>query len=297
MGLFNRKKTIRLNPDLPKDFSDKRSQIPDDAFKRCPNCRQVLFRKLVPADYTCPKCSYHLNFPAPERLFWLLDEGAFTQWDGDLMACNPLDFPDYDRKLQGARALTGLREAVITGQGQLDGQDLAIAIMDSRFIMASMGTVVGEKLTRLFERARELKLPVLIYACSGGARMQEGILSLMQMAKVTQAVSRHSQAGLLYISFLTHPTTGGVTASFANQADIILAEPQATVGFAGKRVIQQTLNSRLPDNFQTAERVLEVGFIDKIVARKDQHSLLSFLIQAHSTKEVANESLSNRSKG
>lgn len=234
----------------------------------------------------CPKCDYHLQFPALKRVDWLADEGTFQEWDSDLTAANPLDFPGYDDKIEKGQKTTRLQEAVLTGQADLEGLPFAIGVMDSRFIMASMGTVVGEKLTRLFERATELELPVILYIASGGARMQEGILSLMQMAKVTQAISKHSQAGLFYCAFLTHPTTGGVTASFAMQGDLTLAEPSATVGFAGKRVIEQTIKSELPADFQKAETVLENGFIDRIVSRKKQHQVLQFLLKVHQPEKA-----------
>ena len=287
MGFFRKKKKyVPITPLRTEEMKQRHAQIPDDLASACPNCHEVIFKSMIGKEYLCPKCDYHLQFPAQERVDWLVDEGTFTEWDRDMTAANPLEFPGYDEKIEKGQRLTGMNEAVLIGQGELQGLSFAIGVMDSRFIMASMGTVVGEKLTRLFEQATELELPVVLYVASGGARMQEGILSLMQMAKVTQAVSRHSQAGLLYCPILTHPTTGGVTASFAMQGDIILAEPEAIVGFAGKRVIEQTIKADLPADFQKAETVLENGFIDRIVSRTKQHDALQFILQVHRTERA-----------
>lgn len=282
MAFFRRKKKyVDIKPLRTKELQERRAQIPDDLASSCPSCRSVIFTSAIGEDYLCPKCQYHLQFPALDRVKWLVDADSFQEWDADLKAADPLDFPGYKDKIEQSKKITKLEEAVITGKAELNGLPFALGVMDSRFIMASMGTVVGEKLTRLFEEATEKELPVILYIASGGARMQEGILSLMQMAKVSQAVSRHSQAGLLYVPILTHPTTGGVTASFAMQGDITLAEPKATVGFAGKRVIAQTIKSDLPEDFQSAESVLENGFIDKIVSREDQHKFIHFLLRVH----------------
>jgi len=280
MPLFRKRKGIKLTPYL-KNEKEKRDKIPDDLLGRCPNCHQILVQNQVSEIHCCPNCDYHMQFPSIERINWLLDEDTFEELDSDLVAKNPIDFPDYDKKIQKAQEKTNLKEAIVTGVGTIQGNDLAIGVMDSRFIMASMGTVVGEKIVRLFEYAIERELPVVIFIASGGARMQEGILSLMQMAKISQAVSNHSQKGLLYLPVLTHPTTGGVTASFAMQGDLILAEPKATIGFAGKRVIEQTIKSKLPDDFQKAETVLENGFIDNIVPRNKQKETISQLLMIH----------------
>lgn len=281
MSLFRRRKYIDLKPQSSDDIIARRERIPDNFATRCPNCKLLIIQKAIGEDRLCPKCEYHMQFPAEDRLKWILDDGSFTEWDTELKAYNPLDFPEYDKKISKGQRNTGLEEAIITGEGRLNTLPVAIAAMENRFMMASMGTIVGEKLTRLFERATEKKLPVVIYVTSGGARMQEGILSLMQMAKVSQAVAKHSQAGLFYCAFLTHPTTGGVTASFGMQGDITLAEPGATIGFAGKRVIEQTINADLPADFQDAEVVLENGFVDQIVSRKNQHDVLTTLLKAH----------------
>lgn len=285
MALFRRsKKYLKINPVQPDEIQERRAQVPDGLAQRCPECKAIIFRNSIESDHLCPKCDYHLQFPAMDRIEWLVDEGTFQEWDKELTAIDPLDFPDYKRKIKSSQELTKLEEAVVTGYAELKGLPFAIGVMDSRFIMASMGTIVGEKITRLFEEATKEKLPVILYIASGGARMQEGILSLMQMAKVTQAISRHSEAGLFYGSVLTHPTTGGVTASFAMQGDITLAEPAATVGFAGRRVIEQTIKSVLPKDFQAAETVLENGFIDKIVPRAKQHDTLHLLLSIHGSE-------------
>lgn len=282
MALFRKnKKYIQINPTRADVLKERRAQIPDGLAESCPSCKDVIFKSSIGQDYLCPKCEHHLQFPANERIEWLVDAGSFVEWNAELTAKDPLEFPGYQAKIERGQKITDLEEAVVTGQAELDGLPFALGVMDSRFIMASMGTVVGEKLTRLFERATEENLPVILYIASGGARMQEGILSLMQMAKVSQAIVRHDQAGLFYGTVLTNPTTGGVTASFAMQGDVTLAEPKAIVGFAGKRVIEQTINSKLSDDFQAAETVLRYGFIDQIVPRGKQAQVLSLLLSIH----------------
>lgn len=282
MRLFRKKNQyIKIEPTKTADIEQQRAHVPDGLAQRCPACKAIIFRNAIAEDYLCPKCEEHLQFPAKKRIDWLVDDGTFQEWDAGLIASDPLTFPEYKSKIRSSQEITGLEEAVITGVAQLEGQSFALGVMDSRFIMASMGTIVGEKLTRLFETATEQKLPVILYVASGGARMQEGILSLMQMAKVTQAISLHHEAGLFYCPLLTHPTTGGVTASFAMQGDIILAEPRATVGFAGRRVIEQTMQSALPADFQAAETVLANGFIDKIVPRAKQRETINLLLSVH----------------
>ena len=287
MALFRKKKSyIQIKPTDADELKARRAQVPDGLAESCPSCREIIFKSSIGEDYLCPKCDYHLQFPTMERIEWLVDTGSFTEWDKEMAAQDSFEFPGYQEKIERARKTTGLEEAIVTGQAKLEGLPFALGVMDSRFIMASMGTVVGEKLTRLFERATELQLPIVLYIASGGARMQEGILSLMQMAKVSQAVSKHNQAGLFYCAFLTHPTTGGVSASFAIQGDITLAEPKATVGFAGKRVIEQTIGSKLPADFQEAETVLEYGFIDQIVHRDEQKNVLSLLLSIHTPESL-----------
>lgn len=282
MALFRRKKTIRINPISPAEVATQRSSIPDNIAEQCPHCNRIILQNQITEDYCCPHCSEHLHFPAYERINWLVDEGSFVEWDSDIESDNPLNFPGYSDKLEKSKKMTQLKEAVVTGRATLDGVKISIGVMDKRFVMASMGTVVGEKITRLFEYATEEKLPVILYIASGGARMHEGILSLMQMAKISQVVAKHQEAGLFYCAVLTHPTTGGVTASFAMQGDITLAEPRAIVGFAGKRVIEQTIKSKLTKDFQQAEWVFDNGFIDSIVPRASQRQIISQLVQAHS---------------
>ena len=279
MGLFRRKNNyIRLNPDTDQKKSDHK--VPDKMWLACPACKNTIYHMEIKKTQICPYCFYHFRISALDRLNLITDEKRI-EWDKDLVSQDPLDFPGYKEKLEKAQISSGLSDAVWTGQVAIKNNKTALAIMDPSFIMGSMGTVVGEKITRLFERALVEKLPVIIFTASGGARMQEGIFSLMQMAKISQAIKRHSDAGLLYVSVLTDPTTGGVTASFAMDGDIILAEPNALVGFAGRRVIEQTVNQKLPDDFQKAEFLLEHGFIDQIVARDDLRAYLADILKLH----------------
>ncbi|WP_080146344.1 acetyl-CoA carboxylase, carboxyltransferase subunit beta [Marinilactibacillus piezotolerans] len=262
--------------------ADKAPFVPDGLFVKCPNCKQSIYSKELGQERVCPNCQYPFRISAQERLQLTVDQGTFEEWDEDVISTDSLDFPGYDEKLKKAQINSGLREAVVTGRATIDSMELAIGIMDSNFIMGSMGQAVGEKITRLFEKATAQKLPVVIFTASGGARMQEGILSLMQMAKTSAAIKNHSDQGLFYLTVLTDPTTGGVTASFAMLGDIILAEPGALVGFAGRRVIEQTIKEALPEDFQSAEKVLEHGFIDKIVDRKELRTMISQLLTLHS---------------
>ncbi|WP_347301665.1 acetyl-CoA carboxylase, carboxyltransferase subunit beta [Dolosigranulum savutiense] len=287
MGLFRKRKGIKLNKILEEKDQERLAHVPDDLVERCPSCRKMLLHKQIETDCCCPNCGYHMHFAAYDRIEWLVDAGSFSEWEATLQTNNPLDFPRYAEKMAQQREKTGLNEAVITGRALINKQAVAIGVMDSRYIMASMGTIVGEKITRLFERAIAQQLPVVLYIASGGARMQEGILSLMQMAKISQAVQQHNRAGLFYLPILTHPTTGGVTASFAMQGDLILAEPEATVGFAGRRVIEQTIKAKLPLDFQMAERVMKTGFIDQIVPRDQQIQVISHLLAIHGQKGSA----------
>jgi len=229
----------------------------------------------------CPLCGHHTRLRALERLEYTVDCGSFSEKYANLQTVNPLEFDGYLERIEKLQRITGLTEAVLTGFAKIAGIETGIGIMDSNFLMASMGSVVGEKLTRLFEEATEKKLPVVIFTASGGARMHEGVISLMQMAKVSAAVGRHSDAGLLYITVLTDPTTGGVTASFASLGDIILAEPGSIVGFTGRRVIEGTIGHKLPEDFQTAEFLLAHGYIDKIVQRRDMKKALAMLLRMH----------------
>ncbi len=248
----------------------------------CPRCGQDSERKLVAQSlYVCPKCGHHLPLGAYYRLSTILDPGSFRELNGKLSAADPLKFPGYREKLDAARRKTGLQEAVVTAAGTIDGRRCVVGVMDSRFLMGSMSAAVGEKVTLAIEYAAKNKLPLILFCASGGARMQEGILSLMQMAKTSAALARFSQKGLLFISVLTDPTTGGVTASFASLGDVILAEPGALIGFAGPRVIQQTIGETLPEGFQRAEYQDGHGFVDAVVPRSRLRETLSRLLRLH----------------
>lgn len=249
--------------------------------KNCPNCHKDIPQSRLWANRLVCNCGHHFRMNARQRIGMTVDTDSFTELYADARSCNPLAFPGYKEKLETVRAASGEEEAVLCGTAKIGKQKCCVFAMESQFMMGSMGSVVGEKITMLFEYATEHRLPVIGFTVSGGARMQEGLLSLMQMAKTSAAVKRHSDVGLLYIAMLTDPTTGGVTASFAMEADIILAEPGATVGFAGARVIEQTTKKALPKEFQTAEFVLRHGFIDRIVPRKDQRKLLTELLKMH----------------
>ncbi|HFI0143197.1 TPA: acetyl-CoA carboxylase, carboxyltransferase subunit beta [Streptococcus suis] len=284
MALFRKKdKYIRINPNRSRIESapQAKPEVPDELFSKCPACKEILYKKDLGLEKTCQHCSYNFRITAQERLALTVDKGSFEELFTGIEIKNPLDFPNYLEKLAATRQKTGLDEAVLTGKATIGGQPVALGIMDSHFIMASMGTVVGEKITRLFELAIEEQLPVVLFTASGGARMQEGIMSLMQMAKISAAVKRHSNAGLFYLTVLTDPTTGGVTASFAMEGDIILAEPQTLVGFAGRRVIESTVRENLPDDFQKAEFLQEHGFVDAIVKRQDLPATISRLLRMH----------------
>lgn len=256
--------------------------IPEGLWRKCNKCGRPIYTEDVKTNYyVCPKCGGYFRVHAYRRIEMLADEGTFEEWDHKMEFVNPLNFPGYERKVGAAREKSRLDEAVITGRCRLHGQDTVLAVCDSRFLMSSMGHNVGEKIVRAVERATRELLPVIIFAASGGARMQEGLISLMQMAKTSAALKRHHEAGLLYISVLTDPTTGGVTASFAMLGDIILAEPNALIGFAGPRVIEQTIHQKLPEGFQRSEFLLEHGFVDRIVERSQQKELLGKLLKMH----------------
>lgn len=283
MGLFDKKdKYIRITPNRSvKKTAIKQPEVPDELFAKCPACKHMIYKNDLGLAKICPTCGYNFRISAQERLDLTVDEGSFTELFTGIETTDPLKFPGYLEKLAALKEKTGLDEAVLTGLATVRGQKIALAIMDAQFIMASMGMVVGEKITRLFEFATLEGLPVVIFTASGGARMQEGILSLMQMAKISAAVKRHSNAGLFYLTILTDPTTGGVSASFAMQGDIILAEPQALVGFAGRRVIENTVREDLPEDFQKAEFLLAHGFIDAIVKRTDLPETIAQLVAFH----------------
>ena len=256
--------------------------IPGDRLITCPKCGQESERRLVAqGPSVCPKCGYHWPIGAYYRLSTILDPGSFRELHPRLSAGDPLHFPGYQEKLDAAQHKTGLTEAVVTATGTIGGSRCVVGVLDSRFLMGSMSTAVGEKVTLAIEFAAKNKLPLILFAASGGARMQEGILSLMQMAKTSAALARFSDKGLLYISVLTDPTTGGVTASFASLGDIILAEPGALIGFAGPRVIQQTIGETLPEGFQRAEYQESHGFVDAVVPREKMRDTLSQLLRLH----------------
>lgn len=258
-----------------------RQQLTEGLFQKCEACTRIVYTEdIIEHNHICPSCGHYFRVAPMERLGMVLDSGSFEEWDKDLQTQNPLDFPDYEKKVKKMQQNTGLSEAVVIGKGRIGGLETAIGVMSSKFLMGSMGMIVGEKITRMVERATEERLPVILFCCSEGARMQEGMLSLMQMAKTSQALKKHDEAGLLYISVLTDPTTGGVTASFAMLGDVILAEPKALIGFAGPRVIEQTIHQKLPEGFQSAEFLLEHGMIDKIVSRKKMRKVLHYLLES-----------------
>ncbi|MDF2883052.1 MAG: accD [Clostridiaceae bacterium] len=285
-NLFRKEKYITVHPsvlnelNMPKDSS--KPSIPDGMWVKCKKCGQILYKKDLESNFmVCNHCGYHFRLSAQERINLTIDKDTFKEFDKNMETADPINFNGYLDKIDKLKDYTGLKEAVVTGCCKINGNEAIICVMDSNFMMGSMGSVVGEKITRAFEKAIELKLPVIVFTTSGGARMQEGMFSLMQMAKTSAAVAKHSEAGLLYITVLTDPTTGGVTASFAMLGDIILAEPEALVGFAGKRVIEQTIRQELPEGFQKAEFLLEHGFIDRIVSRKQLKNVLALLLAIH----------------
>ncbi len=256
--------------------------VPDGMWKKCKYCRGMIFGEDVKKNlYACPKCGKYFRVHAYRRIALLADQGSFEEWNAQMPVSDPLLFPGYTEKLESVREKTRLQEAVVTGRAKIHGNPCVLCVCDARFFMASMGHVVGEKITLAVERAVEENLPVVMYTCSGGARMQEGIISLMQMAKTSAALKRLREKGQVYICVLTDPTTGGVTASFAMLGDVILAEPKALIGFAGPRVIAQTIGGRLPEGFQQAEFLLQHGFVDAIVSREKQRETLAQLLETH----------------
>ncbi len=293
-----KKTNKRVSPD-----ESKKPQVPEGLLCKCSKCGGTLLVEDMRQNYyVCPKCKGYFRVKAYERIRRLADEGTFREWDKELIGSNPMNFEGYEEKLAVTRLKSRLNEAVVTGKCRIDGCEAVLGVMDGRFLMASMGEAVGEKITRAVERATKERLPVILFTCSGGARMQEGITSLMQMAKTSAALKRHSNAGLLYISVLTDPTTGGVTASFAMEGDIILAEPGALIGFAGPRVIEQTIRQKLPKGFQRSEFLLEHGFVDRIVERRELKNVLGDILRIHDrdlfrTGSTANRFLKEHGKG
>ena len=267
---------------LGQQESPSADNIPKGLVDKCKSCGAlVIAKELQKHLYTCPHCGYHFPVDARTRMEITLDDGEYIEYDAGLTSVDPLSFPDYPEKLKKAQSATGLVEAVLTGHGKLAGYPVVAAVMDPRFMMGSMGSAVGEKLARAMERATEERMPLILFTASGGARMQEGALSLMQMAKTSVALDRMDRAGVLFVTVVTHPTTGGVSASFTSLGDIILAEPGAMFGFAGRRVIEQTIRQKLPDDFQTAEFVLKHGFVDEVVPRKQLRDTLAAILRIH----------------
>ena len=282
-NMFKKNRSISLRRVENRQY---KPEVPEGLMRKCNQCGKAIIAEEAEAGYyICPKCGGYFHVPAYTRLEMILDENSFEEWDAQMPVSNPMEYRGYPEKLEALKAKTGLNEAVVTGKGRINGSETVIGVCDGRFLMASMGENVGEKITRAVERATEERLPVILFCCSGGARMQEGIISLMQMAKTSAAFKRHSDAGLLYISVLTDPTTGGVTASFAMLGDILLAEPGALIGFAGPRVIEQTIRQRLPKGFQRAEFLLEHGFLDAIVERPQMKEVLGNLLDLHREKD------------
>ena len=276
---------IKRKDNVTKEVVDKKD-LAEGLWFKCEECGQILYNRELDRNLkVCLKCGYHFRLSGLERLAILLDQESFLEYDADLQSLDPLEFHDlkkYPNRIAEAQQKTGLLEAVMTGEGKIFGHDVIITALDFNFMAGSMGSVVGEKISRAIEKAVEKRLPVIICSTSGGARMQEGMLSLMQMAKTSAALGKLHEAGLFYISILTDPTTGGVTASFASLGDVIIAESGAVVGFTGRRVIEQTIKQKLPPNFQTAEFLLEHGLVDMVVERKELKNTVGKLLDFHS---------------
>lgn len=277
----------------PKPKKKKYAQVPSEQAKqdvpegivsKCPSCKKIMYSKELNKNLkVCMNCGFHYQMNAKERIISLFDENSFIEYDRDMISENPLNFPDYEEKLEKDRQKTKQNEAVVTGEGMINGFKTTVAIMDASFRMGSMGSVVGEKITRTIEKASEQGLPFIIFTASGGARMQEGVLSLMQMAKTSSALKLFSDNGGLFISIMTHPTTGGVSASFASLGDYNFAEPGALIGFAGRRIIEQTIREELPEDFQTAEFLLKHGQLDAVITRHKLKDTISNILDIHQT--------------
>ncbi|EFM09217.1 acetyl-CoA carboxylase, carboxyl transferase, beta subunit [Paenibacillus curdlanolyticus YK9] len=284
--LFHKKKYATV-PSVPAPVQERpKKDIPEGLMNKCPKCGNIAFSKELEKNLkVCPSCGHHFRLSAMERIGMTLDDGRLLEFDALMESVDPLGFPGYEAKLKGQKDKSGLNDAVVTGEGTIGGVPVIIAVMSFEFFTGSMGSVVGEKITRAIEQADQKNLPLIIFSTSGGARMQESILSLMQMAKTSAALAKFQGNGGLFISVFTDPTTGGVSASFASLGDINLAEPGALIGFAGRIVIEQTIRQKLPDNFQTAEFNLQHGQLDKVVHRKDLKSMLTKLLELHTVRE------------
>lgn len=275
-------KIYRVRPQDIDRPSEEKPNVPQGIMSKCPKCGKAIYTKLLLKNFkSCDECGYNFKISAYERLAMIMDDGELSEIDKHITTKDPLSFPGYGDKLIKTQTQTGLVDGLVTGRGTIGGFPVMVGVMDAAFFLGSMGTAIGEKLSRLFEKATKERLHVIVFTASGGARMQEGIFSLMQMAKVSGAVARHNKAGLLYTTVLTDPTTGGVTASFAMLGDIILAEPGALIGFAGPRVIEQTIGQKLPEGFQRAEFLLDHGFIDEIVPRNKLKQTLGTILKMH----------------
>ena len=260
----------------------KQNDVPAGIMTKCPKCKKIMYTKELDENLNvCFNCDHHISLSAYKRIEAISDEGTFNEFDKGMTSANHLDFHGYIEKIEKDQKKTDLNEAVVTGTAKLEGIEYGVAVMDARFRMGSMGSVVGEKICRIIDYCTEHRLPFILFSASGGARMQEGIISLMQMGKTSVSLKKHSDAGLLYISYITNPTTGGVSASFASVGDINLSEPKALIGFAGRRVIEQTINEKLPEDFQTSEFLLEHGQLDKVIHRKDMRTTLANILNLH----------------
>ena len=280
LDFFRKQKYISVQPETVN------REIPEGMWVKCSQCNEIIFNKELEKNFkVCRKCGFHFRATAYERIAMTLDEGTFEEMDADMQPANPLENAEYAEKLQSAQKKSGLNESVVTGRGAINGFPVVIVVMDTNFMMASMGSVAGEKITRAIEAAASEQKPLIIFSASGGARMQEGILSLMQMAKTAAALDKLEKAGQLFISVMTDPTTGGVSASFASLGDIIIAEPRALIGFAGQRVIEQTIRQKLPEGFQRAEFLKSHGFVDLIVARTELNATLANILELHLKRE------------
>ena len=268
--------------NIENKISNNIADIPVGKWMKCNKCKEILYKEIVHDNFSiCPNCGNYFRLSSRRRINQIIDEGTYQEFDLKISTTNPLNIAEYEKKLKAIQEKTGLEEAIRCGVGNINGQKTVICVMDGNFFMGSMGSVVGEKITYSIEKAIELELPIIIFSVSGGARMQEGIISLMQMAKTSSALAKLDEKGLLFISVLTDPTYGGVTASFAMLGDIIIAEPNAMIGFAGPRVIEQTIKEELPNGFQTSEFLLEHGFIDMIVKRNEMKNMLGSLLKLH----------------